>query len=223
MSFPFLIFSLLSLFVSWFNPLFSQIENDKWSGTIELCLPSGRANAAFKDYLNGLVNVYPKIQYKVLPNWFVAAGPRYQYSTISEFKVPEKMNGGMHVVGGNIELGWSKWQTPRFALEVGLRAGVAQHIFITDSTRTSQIQRVNAGYLEPTLTFVLAADEAVAYRWIVGYNITGFGFKPWNIGVNTNGGFQLSDFNKATQSILIGFGMTYYFGNTRSDVFIDEE
>ena len=54
----------------------AQIENDKWNITGELTLPMGMANKMFKNYLNGLINVHPKIQYKPFEHWYVAFGPK---------------------------------------------------------------------------------------------------------------------------------------------------
>lgn len=200
------------------NSAYSQIEDDKLNVTMELTLPSGRANPAYKAYLNGLVNVQPKFQYKFAKNFFVAAGPKYSYYTISEFKVPVKMNGGAHTYGGFIETGMHRWSTERLALELSCKVGVAQTAFVTDLTRETGIQRVTAMYVEPTFSFVLASDEAVAYRWILGYNFSGYNFQSYHVGLETNGGYTPEDFDQLTQSIIVGFGMSYYFGNERTDL-----
>lgn len=213
---------LLVLVVLGFaNSGLAQIGDDKLNVTMELALPSGRANGAYRAYLNGLVNVQPKLQYKFARDWYVAAGPKYSYYIISEFKVPVKMNGGAHTYGAFIEAGWHKWQTERLALEIGCKGGLAQTAFVTDLTRESGIQRVTAAFVEPTISLVLASDEAVAYRWIIGYNISGYDFKPYHVGLQTLGGYTEDDLNKPAQSLIVGFGMSYYFKNKRSDTFID--
>jgi hypothetical protein len=202
--------------------IFSQIGDDKLNVTMELTLPSGRANPAFRAYLNGLVNAQPKLQYKFAKDFFVAAGGKYSYYTISEFKVPKKTNGGAHTYGGFIEVGYQKWQTERFGIEFGVKAGVAQSVFVTGLTRETGIQWVTAGYLEPTFSLILASDEAVAYRWIVGYNISGYAFQPYHVGMPTMGGYKPEDLSSPAQSLLVGFGMSYYFGNERTDTDIME-
>lgn len=202
--------------------LHAQIGNDKLNFTIEAALPSGRANPAFRNYLNGLVSAHPKVEVKFGRQFYAAIGGKYSYYSISEFKVPNKMRGGAHTYGGFIEAGWNKWQTERFALELGLKVGVAQTQFVTDSTRKIGIQRVNAIFLEPTISFILAADEAVAYRWIVGYDISGYAFKPSHVGIVGNGGFSDNELKKASQTLIVGFGFSYYFKNERSDNIIVE-
>lgn len=194
-----------------------QIGKDKINLTIEAALPSGRANPAFRNYLNGLVNVQPKLQYKFTDNFYAAIGPKYSYYTISEFKVPVKTRGGAHTAGGFLELGWTDWRTPNFAMEYGVKTGVAQTIFITDLTRATGIQRVTAMYVEPTVSFILASDEAVAYRWIIGYNMSGYDFKPYHVGIQVDETYDDTELNTFSQSLLVGFGFSFYFGNKRAD------
>jgi hypothetical protein len=198
------------------------IEQNKFFVTLEAALPSARSNAPYRQYLNGLISFQPKLQYKFAGDLYGAVGLRYQYSTISEFKVPEKMTGGEHVVGGYLEAGWSSWQTERFGVELGVKAGMGTHLFITDSTRITGQQNVNAFYLQPTLSLILASDEAVAYRWIIGYGIDYFNFQPSNLGIDTQGGFSDADLKKNSQSIIVGFAFSWYFGNKRSDEYIND-
>jgi hypothetical protein len=214
------LFFLATLFMT--TSLFAQLKVDKWNISGEISLPSGRANPAFRNYLNGLVNIHPRLAYKPLKNWYVALGPRYMYYTIAEFKVPQKINGGMHQFGGDIEWGWSKWQSPNFGIEFGVKVGVSQQVFVTDLTRISGIQKVTSMYTEPAFAIILLADEAIAYRWTLGYLISGYDLKPWQLGFNTMGGYTAADLNKPCQSLMVGFGITYYLGNTRSDVYIDD-
>lgn len=202
--------------------VFGQIGIDKWNITTELTLPSGRTNAAFNNYLKGLVNVNPKFQYRATRHFYLAIAPKYMYYSVASYKVPDKMYGGMHVAGGNIELGYTTWRTNYFGMELGLKFGMAESIFVTEKTKATGIIRRNCTYLEPTLSFILAADEAVAYRWIVGYQFSSLQFHPSDIGLTTLGGYTPQQLAKSTNTLLIGFGFSYYFGNSRSDNYIDE-
>lgn len=229
---------LLLLLVSPVSGLNAQIQNDKWNITGELMLPASMGNKMFRNYLNGLVYAHPKVQYKPFKHWYVAFGPKYMYYKVNEFRIPFEpgisdnqvvdhkkvysMSGGMHVLGGDIELGWTSWVGPRLGLELGVRGGVAQHWFMTSGTRHYGKQEVLAAYVEPVVSLVLAADEAVAYRWIVGYNFTGYKFDGYRIGSTSSGGYSASDLKAPTQSLFVGFAISYYFKNQRSDVFIDE-
>jgi hypothetical protein len=206
----------LLIFLSVGSSYLAQPGIEKWSITGELMLPSGQSNKAFKSYLNGLVVAQPKLTYSISKHWYASVGPRYMYYTVSEFKVPQKMNGGLHVAGGNVELGYKAWQTPKFGIEFGVKVGAAAYLFRTDSTKTQGNRQVTAMNYEPNIQFVLLSDEAVAYRWIVGYNFAGFAFQPDMIRA-TGGGYKPDDLKASTQSIVVGFGITYYLGNKRSD------
>ncbi len=206
---------------------FAQPETEKWSVTGELMLPSGQTNKAFKAYMNGLVIAQPKLTYSINEHFYASIGGRYSYYNVAEFKVPQKMNGGLHIIGGNLELGYKAWQTPKFGLEFGFKVGAADYHFNTRtivkdkfSNNITVLERfsnhVTAMYYEPNIQFVLLADEAVAYRWIVGYNVAGYAFRPDMIGA-TGGGYGTEDLQASTQSIIVGFGITYYLGNKRSD------
>lgn len=199
----------------------SQPSTNKWNITGELGLLSARANPKFRSYMNGLINAHPKLQYNFKNNMYVAFGPKYMYFQVSEFKVPVKMTGGAHVYGGDVELGYTSWRSERFAIEGGFRFGVAHHQFVTSETRKTGIPSLNSAYYEPTVSFILRSDEAVAYRWMVGYNIDGYDFRNELIGLNANGGLE-ERYHKASQSLIIGFAISYYFGNPRSDTDLDE-
>lgn len=214
----FVLVCLLGLFAG--KPAYSQLGKDTWGITGELMLPSGLASKPFRAYLNGLVNVHPKIVYKPLKNWYVAAGPKYMYYTVSEFKLPVKTRGGMHAFGGGVEFGYMKWIGEQFAFEVGVKGGGMQHVFQTGLLENPK--KLLAAYVEPAFTFIIAADEAVSYRWTLGYNFMGFQLMPDHLGLNTNGGYTMEEYEVGAQSLVIGFGMTYYFGNQRSNTFIDD-
>lgn len=229
---------LVVLIFSSFFVVRAQIGNDKWNITGEVMLPASMGNKMFRNYLNGLVYAHPKIQYKPFKQFYVAFGPKYMYYKVNEFRIPFEpgiktdsvaynkkvysMSGGMHVLGGDIEAGWTNWVGPRLGLEIGVRGGIAHHWFTTSGTKKYGKQEVTAVYVEPLLSIVLAADEAVAYRWVVGYNFTGYKFTGSRIGSTSSGGYKPDDLKAPTQSLFVGFGISYYFNNKRSDVFIDE-
>lgn len=200
---------------------FAQPNVNKWRVSGEVMLPSDKSNKAFRGFMSGLVVANPMLTYQFSKHFYGSIAPRYMYFSVSEFKVPQKMNGGMHVAGGHLEFGYTSWQSKNFAIEFGCKVGAARYMFRTDSTRTLGFRDINAMYYEPNVQFVLMADEAVAYRWIVGYNFSGFAFRPDMIQA-TWGGYKLEDLQASTQSIVIGFGISYFFGNPRSDTDLNE-
>lgn len=203
---------------------FSQIKNERWSITGELILPSGTLSKPYKNYLNGLVYARPTIQYRLPSNIFFGLAPRYSYYTIAEYKVPEKMTGGMHTIGGDLELGYVYKASEKWSIQFSSRFGYATQLYRTDSTRANQIKPSSSGLIvEPIVSFILASDEAVCYRWIFGYSFSNNAFSPEKLGMDNYGGFKTTDFRGPQQSILVGFGISYFFGNERSDTDLDED
>jgi hypothetical protein len=126
----------------------------------------------------------------------------------------------MHAFGGGLEIGYMKWIGKQFAFEVGVKGGAMQHVFKTGLLPSSK--KLIAGFVEPGFTLIIAADEAVSYRWTVGYNWMGFHLMPEHLGLDSYGGYTLDEYEVGAQSLVVGFGITYYFGNERSDTFIEE-
>lgn len=213
------LFTLMLSFIS-----LSQIKNERWSISGELILPSGTISKPYKNYLNGLIYVRPSIQYRLPSNVFFGIAPRYSYYTIAEYKVPEKMTGGMHTIGGDLELGYVYKASERWSIQFSSRIGYGTQLYRTDSTRANQIKPSSSGVIvEPIVSFILASDEAVCYRWIFGYSFSNNSFSPDKLGMDNYGGFTLSDFKGPQQSILVGFGISYFFGNERMDTELDED
>lgn len=211
--------SVLSLLLALFcgSSLFGQIQKDRLNVTIEACLPSDHDNDPYRAYMAGVITFQPKLQYKFYKDFYVAGGLRYTYMGVAETRVPQHMIGGEHIYGGYIEAGWSSWQGERFGVELGIKAGYAHHTFVTDSTKVHGYTQLNAPYVMPQLSLILSADEAVAYRWIIGYNFDLYRFHPSMLGLTTNGGYDTHSMRKSTQSIVVGFAFTWYFGNERSE------
>jgi hypothetical protein len=180
---------------------------------IELGLPNGVSNPAFKNIMQGVVNVSIYYQYDFSNHLTVGIGGRYGYFAINEFKVPVPVYGGMHSVGGFLKVGYQKFLTERFALDAGIKIGYSEFLFDTDRNDTLGVNpiRTNGIHIEPTVGFILTADEQNSFRFFASYATSGFGYKPAMIGLETFGGYDPSDFNKITGSLIIGFGYTHYF------------
>jgi hypothetical protein len=202
------------LFILCFAPgVSSQTIEPKHTFNIELGLPNGFTNPAFKSIMQGLVNVSTYYQYDFKNHLTVGAGIRYSYFTINEFKVPSPVYGGVHAAGGFLKVGWQKFFSDRFATDFGFKVGYTQQFFDTDRNDTLGVNplKVDCIYTEPSLGLILTADEQNSYRFFASYGFSGFGFKPSMIGLETFGGYDPADFNKVTGVLIIGFGYTYYF------------
>ncbi|NRA12275.1 MAG: hypothetical protein HRT57_10005, partial [Crocinitomicaceae bacterium] len=71
---------------------------------------------------------------------------------------------------------------------------------------------VGGSLIEPTVGFILSADERNSYRFNIGYVIQGYGFRPTMLGLGSNEDYDIEKFDNLTQYLYVGFGYTFYFG-----------
>jgi len=196
---------------------FSQKMEPKWTWNVELGLPVAIANEPFDAVMQGLVGVSTYAQYSLPFHLHFGLGGRYSLFTINEFKVPTSVDGSVHSAGGFVKVGYDKFISERFAVDFGVKIG---YLFNGSVVRETDPEgEIIANHtisnesmlVEPTLGLILSADERSSYRFTLGYNIQGYGFKPSFIGVNTNSGWDPAGFNKLTQYLIVGFGYTHYF------------
>jgi uncharacterized membrane protein YphA (DoxX/SURF4 family) len=185
----------------------------KHSFNLEVSLPNSMKNEAFQDHLQGLVNVAPFYQYALKNGIAFGVGVRYGYYTVNEFRVPQPVTGGMHMASAFIKAGWEKFHTERFATDLSVKIGYTQNYFLTDRNDTLGVnpQQVNAWYIEPTVGFILTADEVTSYRLFFGYGLQSFRYESSMLGLSTTGGYTDKELAKNTSYLLVGFGFTYYF------------
>ena len=194
----------------------AQTVTPKTTFNVELCLPVAMTNKPFNDFMQGLVGVSTYGQYSFPFHLNVGGGIRYSYFTINEFSVPSPVFGGVHSGSAFMKVGYDKFHNERFATDFGLKAGYSHTFFDTDLNKADGTNPVQVGssFAEFTTAFILTATENSSYRWVIGYGMQGFGFSPQLIGLQTNGGYDPANFKNITTYLVIGFGYTYYFGQS---------
>ncbi len=188
------------------------------SFVFELGLPNGFVNAPFKNIMQGVVYVSPMYQYTLKSGILFGAGVHYSYFNINQFRINQNISGGMHNGAAFIKLGHEKFWTPSLATDIGVKAGFAQSAFVTDTLKTMGItyNSKQSAYIEPNIGICLAADVNASFRLTIGYAFYGFGYKPWDIGINSNLGYSASELNKVSSYLIVGFGYSRYFNGKKS-------
>jgi hypothetical protein len=180
---------------------------------VNIGLPVNSGNKSFKGIMQGLVNGSSHFQYTLENSLCFGVGINYTYFTLNEFKVKEKIKGGLQMGSLFLKVGQEKFHTSNFGTDIGLKAGYNFSIFNSDSLssqgNSNQVSR-NL-YIEPQFGLMLTMDENTTIKLAVGYVIQNFGFRPSDMGLASNNGFDPSNFNKPTQYLTIGFGYTHYF------------
>lgn len=213
------IYSILLIFIGFSNLTTAQTITEKYTFNVELGLPVAMSNQPFNDFMQGLVGVSTYGQFAFPFGLNLGAGVRYSYFTVNEFSVPSPVYGGIHSGSAFGKVGYGKFHNDRFASDFGLKVGYSQNFFDTDLNKAAGTNPVQLGssFAEFTAAAILTANENSSYRWVIGYGMQGFGFRPQHIGLQTNGGYDSSKFDTITSYLVVGFGYTYYFGNGRAD------
>ena len=213
------IYTLILVVFAWLQGSYTaqDMEIDD-SFVLELGLPNGFVNAPFKNIMQGVVYVSPMYQYTLRSGLMFGAGMHYSYFNINQFRINQKISGGMHNGAAFIKLGHEKFWTPSLATDIGVKAGFAQSAFVTDTLKSIGItyNSKQSAYIEPNIGICLAADVNASFRLTIGYAFYGFGFKPWDIGINSDLGYSAIELNKLSSYLIVGFGYSRYFNGKKS-------
>jgi len=213
------IYTLILVVFAWLQGSYTaqDMEIDD-SFVFELGLPNGFVNAPFKNIMQGVVYVSPMYQYTLRSGLMFGAGVHYSYFNINQFRINQKISGGMHNGAAFIKLGHEKFWTPSLATDIGVKAGFAQTAFVTDTLKSMGItyNSKQSAYIEPNIGICLAADVNASFRLTIGYAFYGFGYKPWDIGINSDLGYSASELNKVSSYLIVGFGYSRYFNGKKS-------
>ncbi|HLW30367.1 MAG TPA: hypothetical protein VKX29_05885 [Brumimicrobium sp.] len=181
---------------------------------VEIGLPNNATNYAFRDLMQGLVVVTPSYQYTFESSLSIAAGVRYGFFNVNEFKNNIGMAGGAHIAGVFGKIGREKFYG-NFGLDYGVRIGYTMNFFNTNKNTEliGKAYRNDGGFVEPTLGLSLMGNENTSFRLALGYAFHAFQFQPHQMGITEFVGINSSKLNQMTTYFTIGFGYSYYFGN----------
>ena len=197
----------------------AQTISPKYTFNVELGLPVAAANMPFKAIMQGLVTSNVYLQHSFPSHFNLGVGAKYTYFVIDEFSVSEIIQGGIHSSGAFVKFGFDKFYNEQFALDVGIKFGYNENFFVSDINKALGISPVRNGaiLIEPTLGLILAADRRNSYRLNIGYTIQNYGFRPTELGLDSNLNYNASELAASTQFFFVGFGYTYYFGVNSAD------
>jgi hypothetical protein len=210
---------LMSVLVS-----FAQVDVDD-SFTLEIGLPNNFSNVPNKTIMQGLICVSPSYQYAFKSGLAIGIGLHYTYFNINQFRVTEKVFGGIHNGAAYVKIGHEKFWGDFFGTDFGVKLGYMESYSNTNLLRYKgmQFKRTQAFYIEPTMAFILASDVNASFRLTVSYPFYGYSFSPEMIGVSTSLGYTADQISKTNSALTVGFGYTRYFNGKKSSSGGDDE
>ena len=230
-------FLIMIYFLSMHSLSAQKIDPDD-SFTFELCLPNAMANKPFREIMQGVVSASPYYQYTLKNSLSFGIGVNYSYYAINQFRVTQKIIGGMHQGAAFFKLGHEKFWTERLGTDLGVKIGYAEQFILSDLLKSQDItyRRIQGIFVEPTVSFVITSDVNSSYRFVVGFPFYNFKFQPWTIGegswvystsssddTNTPGVYEESTTRSNARSFTVGFGYTYYFNGKKSEPWLESE
>ncbi len=179
----------------------------------QLTLPNTVTNRAFNDIMQGLVNIHTGYQFTTVQGLCFGGGFKMSYLDINEFKTPDKLQGGMLLVGSYGKVGFQKFYG-NFGLDAGVKIGYSLN-FSANENCTEVLGRsynFDSGFVEPEIGLALQASEKSSFRLVLSYAVYGFQFKPHMFCQKEFSGYTDVNLDKAAQIFSIGFGYSYFFG-----------
>lgn len=215
-------FTILFSFCALFS--IAQVDVDD-SFTLEIGLPNNFSNVPNKTIMQGLICVSPSYQYAFKSGLAIGVGLHYTYFNINQFRVTEKVFGGIHNGAAYVKIGHEKFWGDFFGTDFGVKLGYMESYANTNLLRDKgmQFRRTQAFYIEPTMAFILASDVNASFRLTVSYPFYGYAFSPEMIGVSTSLGYTADQISKTNSALTVGFGYTHYFNGKKSTSGSDDE
>ena len=216
-----LLYSLLSFYPLISNAQSVEEDNNEESETyarikphhsvsLEVGLPVAVRNKNFNGFMQGIVNISPYYHYSFKNLLTTGVGFNYNYFWVNHVLTNDSKNlGGIQSLGGFVRIGYEKFHTDRYGVDLNVKIGQSTLIFDTDNNRKlSKLPTMNVFSVEPSIGFVVTADDQSSYRWVVSYTAQKYDFKPTLLGFAPDN--STSSNNTFTQFLTVGFGYTYY-------------
>lgn len=188
--------------------------------SMEVGLPVGMRNKTFSAYMQGIVNMSPYYHYSFKNKMTAGAGLNYNYFWINHVLTPDPKNlGGIHALGGYVRFGYENFHTDRYGVDFNIKMGRSRLIFDSDNNHLlPELPTLDVYFVEPSIGFVITADDQSSYRWVLGYTGQKYRFYPTQLGfdksanqsTNTQNLNLFSTIANYSQFLTIGFGYTYY-------------
>jgi hypothetical protein len=207
---------MLSIFLSFSQEneeLYFKNISPKHTYHVDVGLPVPTSNKPFRQTMQALLNVNTGYQFTMQNQLAFGFGVHYSYFKINQFRVPEKILGGVHSYGGYGKFSVEKFHSKRFGTDFGLKVGYLEHQFVSDTNQVAVAGtlKMQSIYVEPMASFILTAEENIAYSFNIAYTFYNFQYHPNLFGFKSTAGYKESDFKKITQFLTVGFGFRYYF------------
>lgn len=184
---------------------------------VELGLPAAlevASNRAFKDLLQGLMNLSVGYQRTFENSFSIGFGARYVLFNVNEFRNNFNLSGQLHFVGGFGRVGFEKY-FGNLGIDYGLKWGYAYNIsnMNTCVELNGKASISEGGFVEPNFSMQYLVNDSNAFTLVnLAYAFHSMRFQPGTVCVDDFPGLSESDVRNRTSYLTLGFGYTHFFG-----------
>ena len=187
------------------------------SFSVDMGIPAKGKNVSFGNVMNGLFNGGLTYQYNVFGGLTLGVGAKYSFFVINPFALNNaNWGGGLHAPSVFGKLGYERFITERFSLNIGARAGYTMMISTNDSCKAQK----NGAYTESTffvepqieLLLLTGKNASGGFSFVLGYDFLFTEFGPNYLCIENIPNSLEEHSDGITRFLSVGFGYRYYMG-----------
>lgn len=195
----------------------SKVFDPTGSLSVDVGIPASGRNESFARVMNGLFNGGINYQYNVYNGLTLGVGVKYSYFIINTFALNNAdWRGGLHMPSIYGKVGYEKFITERFSLNLSTRMGYTMNISANDSCKSAMGKPYTeeAFFIEPQVELLFTTDKSSPHGFslVVGYNFNMAEFGPRYLCMGNIPNLFVEDYVGKTRFLSIGFGYRYYMG-----------
>lgn len=210
---------LILLFLFVFNNSYSQVNSfqPKGSFTTNIGIPTNEKNEAFNAVMEGLFKGGIGYQYNVYKGLTVGGGARYSFFINNQFALNKTAGKGcIHVPAIYFKLGYERFLSDRFSFNIGMNAGYADFLAISDSTKVTlgKAYQESAFFIQPEVELLMTTknNSPNAFSLMLGYDYYFTQFNSDFLGRENFDGLPLEASTGLISFFNFAIGYRYYFG-----------
>lgn len=212
--FLYIVFLVLALIP---NRVFSQSVSQKGALFVDVTIPTNERNKAFNRTMEGLFHGGIGYQQNVFKGLTVGLGISYTYFVINRVELNSSIGeGGTHLAGGHLRLGYERFTTDRVSLYGGIKTGYSNIVVYSDSSKVilNGPFQVGSFFLSPQMEINILTEvgSPSAFSFLIGYS---WYFKEYNASFLSRQFFPgyIDELSQGYIRFLnLGFGYKHYFG-----------
>ena len=195
----------------------NKVFEPEGSWSIDVGIPAQGRNESFGRVMNGLFNGGGNFQYNIFKGITLGVGVKYSFFIINTFALNNAdWRGGLHMPSAYGKVGYEKFISERFSINVSTRLGYTMMVSANDSCKVAMGGPYTEGvfFAEPQVEalFTTEKESPHGFSLVLGYVFNMSEFGPKYLCMDDIPNLFEEDYVGITRFLSIGFGYRYYMG-----------